>query len=616
MKPIVFEGRFGWLHAAQGNKGVVLCNAFGHEAVWSHTGMRHLAEKLCARGVSVLRFDYRGTGDSLGADGQGDQLDTAVADVRAAIDTLKRETGVSHVSLCGFRLGAALALLASRETPVDDLVLMAPIVNGRSYVRELTVVRKTWFDQLAATVKAAHDESAPLSVLGQVYSREFQAALSALDPARSLKDSPTMPASRALVFDIRPNASEPLRANLVALGMEVECRPFEGYGEFQQETAFSELPESVFAQAIDWMANGQQADAVIDALWDAPVAIETADAIETPVQVGMENMFGILSKPKLACANGPVLLITNTSASAHVGDSRLSVRIAREMARQGIASLRFDARGIGDSPALPAHLATSSRFNTIYSENTVDDVATAAVWLKGQGFGDVVSFGICSGAYSAVRAGLVTPALAGAIGVNLQSFFMPAGFTPETIAKRELNSVAGYMKSMFQLSRWKRIFNGERSIMPIVRLMTGQVVIRVRARLADIFSAPSEQKNADERASDPRGVVNTLNKKGVQTLLVYGAFDSGLDIINAHFGKMGARLSRFPKVRPAIFDDIDHALFSPLAAEKVTALAASFVKGLRTPQRTAASASSLSTIGNQQQNLRTAINSEGVDVIS
>jgi pimeloyl-ACP methyl ester carboxylesterase len=608
MKPVVFEGCFGWLHAANGNRGVVLCNAFGHEAVWSHKGIRHLAEALSARGVSVLRFDYRGTGDSIGADGASDQLETAVADVRAAIEELKRNTGVTHVTLCGFRLGAALAVLAARESSVDELVLLAPVVSGRSYVRELSIVRKTWFDQLAATVRAAQPKDAPLNVLGQVYGKEFQAALSALDLGRELKESVTRLATRALIFDIRPGASEPLRTNLGVLGVEVECRPFDGYIAFLQETAFSDMPDSVFAATIDWIMGGHSPEHGADGAmpyseWDANLTIKTPESIEYPVRIGEAGLFGILAKPRFARVNGPVLLITNTSASAHVGDSRLSVRVAREMARQGIPSLRFDARGIGDSPALPDELSGGSQFSAIYSTNTVDDVAQAAAWLKEQGYEGVVSFGVCSGAYSAVRAALVTSALSGAIAVNIQSFYMPRGFTPESIAKRELNSVAGYMSSMFQLSRWKRIFSGQRSLMPIFRLFAGQVAMRVRSRVVDLIRVRPERAGIDEVPSDPRGVVSALQRKGVQTLLVYGAFDSGLDILTAHFGKKGRRLSRFPAVRPAIFDDIDHSLFGPAASERVTALTAGFLKGLHARERPVASERS-------PAGLRAAIDSE------
>ena len=57
MTPLVFGGRFGWLHAGQGSHGVVLCNPFGHEEAWGHKAMRYLAEELSRRDIPVLRFD-------------------------------------------------------------------------------------------------------------------------------------------------------------------------------------------------------------------------------------------------------------------------------------------------------------------------------------------------------------------------------------------------------------------------------------------------------------------------------------------------------------------------------------------------------------------------------
>jgi alpha/beta superfamily hydrolase len=51
---------------------VVLCNPFGQEAVRCHRMFRILAERLSTDGLSVLRFDYFGTGDSSGADDEGD----------------------------------------------------------------------------------------------------------------------------------------------------------------------------------------------------------------------------------------------------------------------------------------------------------------------------------------------------------------------------------------------------------------------------------------------------------------------------------------------------------------------------------------------------------------
>jgi pimeloyl-ACP methyl ester carboxylesterase len=583
MKPVVFEGRFGWLHAGDGERGVVLCNAFGHEGVWTHKAMRRLAEGLAARGLWVLRFDYAGTGDSVGVDGRDEQLRSAVTDIVAASAWLRQQTGVSHVTLCGLRAGAAFALLAARQSPVDALALLAPVVKGSTYVRELSVVRKTWFDQLAPPLQAAQQET-PFSVLGQVYSEAFVASLQSVDLAAALKDVPARPAARALIVHTRAAASEPLRARMDALGMEVGFESFEGFPEFLVESAFSVMPETVIARTVEWIAQGHAVRPgilAVDDDFDAQVCIETPEAIERPVRIGPAGLFGMLCEPRNAPAHGPALLITNTAASAHVGDSRLSVRIARELARQGVASLRVDARGRGDSPAAPGPATGAAGFNGSYAPNITEDVGAAAAWLAQQGYTKIVSFGICSGAFSALRAAATEPALTGAIAVNIPTFNEPTAASLELLSSTPArNSMAGYAISVLDPAKWKRIVSGERSIVPIFKFVLGNLATRLRSRLADLLGFHGDASPSSGIPDDARGLVRVLDRKGVQTVLVYGAYDSGLDLLAAHFGKHGRRLARFANVRAQIMDDIDHALFNPASAAKVTAFCAAMLAAL------------------------------------
>jgi pimeloyl-ACP methyl ester carboxylesterase len=547
--------------------------------------MRRLADELSARGIWVLRFDYLGTGDSTGADGGSDQFDSAVADVGEAVAWLRRETGVSHVSLCGLRLGAVFALLAARKNPVDALVLLAPVVSGRSYMRELSVVHKTWFDQLAPPVRATQPQDGLLNVLGQVYSEQFQAQLQSIDLAASLKDVSAGPATRALIVHTRAAACEPLRARLAALGVEVDSQPFDDFTTFFQETAFSVVPERVLTAAADWMAGGREAnvEGMSDSRrieWDADLTLNTPEAIERPVRVGAAGMFGVLCKPRRMAAGASVLLITNTAASSHVGDSRLSVRMAREMARRGIPSLRFDCLGIGDSPSRVDALSTESTFNAIYSTATTDEVAAAAAWLKAQGYRNVVSIGICSGGYSALRAALVEPSLTGTIAINLPVFHMPVDEEQTPVRRVAHNSMAGYANSILDVSKWKRLLTNRRRLLALSGVVLGYVAVRVRSRAADLIGVDADVSLAGGPPTDPRGMMRVLQRKGVRALLIYGAYDVGLDLLTAHFGKRGRRLDRFSPVRAAVVDDIDHALFNPNSSAKVFELCAELVKGL------------------------------------
>lgn len=128
---------FGVFHPRQGinrNEGVVLCNPFGQEYLRAHKSMRRLAINLAELGYPVLRFDYRGTGDSAG-DLTGVSTDHWVADIEHAIQELMDMSAVPKVALIGLRLGALLAAkTASDHNRISRLVMWDPLVDGSAYV--------------------------------------------------------------------------------------------------------------------------------------------------------------------------------------------------------------------------------------------------------------------------------------------------------------------------------------------------------------------------------------------------------------------------------------------------------------------------------------------------
>ena len=139
---------FGMYHPAEKlparATAVVLCYPAGHEALRVQRAFRNLAAAVARLGFPVLRFDYRGTGDSAG-DGANATLDDWRQDLRLAIDEVKRRSGARRVAFVGQRLGAALAWIETLERPdVDVLVLWDPVVNGRRYLSQLREVERTW----------------------------------------------------------------------------------------------------------------------------------------------------------------------------------------------------------------------------------------------------------------------------------------------------------------------------------------------------------------------------------------------------------------------------------------------------------------------------------------
>jgi pimeloyl-ACP methyl ester carboxylesterase len=117
---------------------VLLCNAFGQEAIRAHRLYRVLGDRLASVGFDVLRFDYYGSGDSAGDDAEFD-LSGAVADTVAAGNLLLQRSRAQRLSCLGLRLGGNIAALASSQWTggLDHLVLFEPVADGSAYVRNL-----------------------------------------------------------------------------------------------------------------------------------------------------------------------------------------------------------------------------------------------------------------------------------------------------------------------------------------------------------------------------------------------------------------------------------------------------------------------------------------------
>jgi pimeloyl-ACP methyl ester carboxylesterase len=112
-----------------------MCNPFGQEAIRAHRMFRVLADRLVRAGVSVLRFDPFGTGDSEGDDSDCD-LDGWRSDVLAAHEQLIHRSSAQHICWMGVRLGATAAVQAAHDAgaAVQRLVLWDPIVDGVAYL--------------------------------------------------------------------------------------------------------------------------------------------------------------------------------------------------------------------------------------------------------------------------------------------------------------------------------------------------------------------------------------------------------------------------------------------------------------------------------------------------
>jgi dienelactone hydrolase len=127
---------FGVLHEPSANLapvGVVFLNAGPQNRVGPQRIYLRAARRFCELGVTCLRVDLPGIGESEGSrfDGTPDSFDPA--DVRGAIDLLVSR-GVTTVVLLGLCAGARAAVRAGRRDGRVDAVVCwsVPIVSGAS----------------------------------------------------------------------------------------------------------------------------------------------------------------------------------------------------------------------------------------------------------------------------------------------------------------------------------------------------------------------------------------------------------------------------------------------------------------------------------------------------
>jgi len=120
-------------------EGFVFVDGFAEEKLWAQRVMVSYARLLVRLGYTVLRFDFRGHGDS---DGRFEETSVAtrLSDIHCAAKFLREQTGgrLQNINLLGLRFGATLALLAAGKLEgVSRLVLWEPIVNGAKYMKDL-----------------------------------------------------------------------------------------------------------------------------------------------------------------------------------------------------------------------------------------------------------------------------------------------------------------------------------------------------------------------------------------------------------------------------------------------------------------------------------------------
>ena len=242
------------LSSADRDLGIVVCQPFGAEYLRAHRALRRLGLQLARAGFHVLRFDYRGTGDSAGSLADA-SLEKWVADTQAALDILKKDSGVSRLSIVGMRLGAAIACLAARaRRDVRSLVLWEPIWDGSAYLDELWAAHQAWIDHRPwVTSRAARPQDPTWDMFGLSLGVAMRQSIAGL----SLQTFDRRLAERALVIDADSRAAAAgaatvKGAKLAAVVEEATC-PVSVWKD-DEDPVQGVVPAVTLTQIVKWLS--------------------------------------------------------------------------------------------------------------------------------------------------------------------------------------------------------------------------------------------------------------------------------------------------------------------------------------------------------------------------
>jgi pimeloyl-ACP methyl ester carboxylesterase len=549
---------------------VVLCAASDYEALKVHQSWRVLADRLAEARLPTLRFDYPGSGNSLD---DGASFEAKLASIRHATRFLMEKAGVSSVTLIGLRLGAALALeTAVGQSAVDCIVLVRPVVRGKAYFLEQKALARILAKQKYSGI-ICESEDGRIEIEGFTLDRDEADAITKID---LLSHYELM--ARRILIACEPKTSQynALEARLIELGGLVSKLELSEVAAWVPSAIPTPPPLVDIDSIIEWVREGshpRQAHSVVSN------SMETETFVEIGVQFGeTEALRGVLCRPKTK-AKGyerEAVLFLNAGGNYHIGPGRTTVEYARHLASQGVASLRMDCVGIGDSAwRIEGPLAA------IHHEERVVDVSRAIDELERAGLDNVSVAGLCSGAFLAFRSALKDPRVKRVILAD-PHFWLP--LSKEQLADPTQGIYAQapstYLKKTVNLKTWQRMLRGKIRVRPVISF--GRQTVERMAKILLQFSWGQTQfsKYGDQRSELERELAN-LGARGCQTLLVFSGSDPmggalAREIFATHMGTVD--MMRLPKgFTIETVEGADHSFVNRKARREFRRLLTEFV---------------------------------------
>jgi alpha-beta hydrolase superfamily lysophospholipase len=404
---------------------------FGWDNDCSYRVRRDWATALAEAGVPVARIDFPGTEDSAGSPLTQGRFRSWLDAVVAAATWLREQSGCGRLVAIGIGLGGLIAYQAAAAgASIDDLVLWGVRASGRAYLRELRAYAAVVAEGIEDDRDAQRADGA-IGIGGHLMSSETAESLSAIN----LTEIPLPDAHLRRVLLVgrdEHGVDGKLQRHLTECGANLTTLDADDYYRLMAPPEFGITPMGTISASIDWLTDTSSlkldpichrpAGAVPKILEEIEVEHDGVTIRERvlELQSSAGRLLGVISEPA-GDRRAPYGVVTlNCAAMRHTGPNRMPVEIARRAAASGVAAVRFDLPGLGDSDGTAVRA---------FERGDKEDLESLAVLREvydhleqSQITDRFVVYGHSLGGYLAVRAVLDDERMIGAIIENPMAF--------------------------------------------------------------------------------------------------------------------------------------------------------------------------------------------------
>lgn len=370
-------GRATWIESGSGFIGayvhgpgastavgaVVIAPPVGREGVITFRALRVLALELARAGFVVVRFAWRGEGDSGPVAADEDLATQWQQDLIAAVECAHDIVSVHPVQVIALRVAATIAESIEYEH-VSGITGWEP-VRFKAFLRQQSVLRKV------SVTLPAMPKSAGVELPGSFYTTAQAASLRGLDTAE-----------RVPCLAVRTETPE------VATSL---------YGVITRD---AKIPRQSIAELVAAAVRG---DPVALAAWEPQAIVETGHGTsrlrETHLLIGSDRLPAVLTE-SLEQDSRAGAVFASAGGEPKDGPTGLWTSAARRVAVHGIAALRADRRQMGELLD-----ETQDTEPNPYQIESVADTEHALLALADRVDGPITGIGLCVGCWLIVRGG-------------------------------------------------------------------------------------------------------------------------------------------------------------------------------------------------------------------